>query len=154
MNSWQSWLLYLHVLGAMVWIGGGASLSLIGLRARRQRDRAAVTAFAHILGYVGVRAFMPSLLIVLATGLAMALDGAGWSLSRPWILIGLGLFLIAFLIGAVYLSRLGIALERTVTSPDYALNDATPMIGRWLAGYNVILLVLLAAVWDMIFKPF
>lgn len=149
----QSWLLYLHIVGAMVWIGGGATMALVGVHARRHRDRASLTAFARTLGYVGVRAFMPALAIVLVTGLALVVDGAGWRLTQAWLLIGLALFLVAFLVGAIYLSRVGIALERTVQSTGFDPRAVSELIGRWLAGYGLILVVLLAAVWDMVFRP-
>ncbi|MGA2763270.1 MAG: DUF2269 family protein [Spirochaetia bacterium] len=152
--SLQSWLLFLHVLGAIVWLGAGATVSLIGLRVQRSRDRGVVADFARTLRYLGLRAFMPALFVVLATGFVLVLDGSHWRISEPWILIGLALFLIAFLIGAVYLSQVGIALERTVTTPDHDVGEATALIERWVIGYGAILLVLVVAVWDMVFKPF
>ena len=152
--SLQSWLLLLHILGAVVWMGGGLALSLIGLRVRRSSDPGVVAEFARTLSYLGLRAFTPALVVVLSTGFLMVLVGSGWRLSQPWILIGLALFLVAFLIGALYLSRVGIALEQALADPGRDVKTASALIGRWLVGYGAILLVLVAAVWDMVFKPF
>jgi uncharacterized membrane protein len=152
--SLHTWLLFLHILGSMVWIGGGATLSLIGLRARRSSDRGVLADFAGTLRHLGLRAFTPALFVVLATGLVLALDGSRWRISEPWILIGIGLFLIAFLVGAVYLSRVSIALERMVRESGSDVRALANLIGQWVAGYGVILLVLIVAVWDMVFKPF
>jgi uncharacterized membrane protein len=149
----QSWLHFLHDLGAIVWIGAGVTLSLIGLRARQSADWDAVADFARMMRYLGLRVFMPSVVIVLATGVLMVVTASGWRISQAWILIGLTLFFMAFLIGTVYLSQIGIALERAVTEPDNDVSKATTLIGRWITGYGAILLVLVAAVWDMIFKP-
>ncbi len=152
--SLQSWLLFLHILGTVVWIGGGVMLFLTALRVRQSANWDVVADFAKSLRYLGLRAFMPSVVVVLATGLLMVLTAPYWSISQPWILIGLALFLIAFLIGATHLSQIGIAIERTVTEPDHDVSKATALIGRWTIGYGAVLLVLVAAVWDMVFKPF
>jgi uncharacterized membrane protein len=152
--SLQSWLLFLHVLGATVWIGAGAAVGLTGLRVRHSTDHGVVADFARTLRYMGLRAFAPALFVVLATGLLMVLAGSRWRMTEPWILIGTALFLIAFLIGAVYLSRVGMALERAAADPGRDVAPIVALIWRWVVGYGVILLVLVVAVWDMIFKPF
>ncbi len=150
----EHWLLFLHVLGAIVWIGGGLTLSLVGWRARSSGDLSVAAEFSKTLRRVGLPLFTPALLVVLATGLVMALDGSGGRFSQPWILIGIALFLLAFLIGAVYMSRAGIAVERAVSGPAGDASAVTSLIGRWLVGYGVVLLLLVVAVWDMVFKPF
>ncbi len=152
--SLQSLLLFLHILGAVVWIGGGAALSLIGRRVQRSSERGVVAEFAGTLRFLGMRAFAPALFVVLTTGLWMVLDGSQWRISQPWILIGMALFLIAFVIGAVYLGRIGVALERTATDAARDVGEMTALIRRWIGGYSAILLVLVVAVWDMVFKPF
>jgi hypothetical protein len=34
-----------------------------------------------------------------------------------------------------------------------AANDGSTLLDRWLVGYGTVLVVLLIAVWDMVFKP-
>lgn len=70
-------------------------------------------------------------------------------LSELWVLLAFALFGLAFLIGAVYLSRIAIQLGRASAS-ERAENRA--LLDRWLAGYVVVLGLLLVAVWDMVFK--
>lgn len=149
----QAWLLFLHVMAAMVWIGGGVAMAFMGLRVRRSADRASLAEFSGTLGQLGLRVFMPALLVVLGTGLALVLDTPAWRLSQPWIVIGLALFAVAFLIGSIYVSRVSIALERVMGRPGPDPSEAAALVGRWLLGNSLILLVLVAAVWDMIFKP-
>lgn len=55
--------------------------------------------------------------------------------------------------GAVYLSRAAIQLERLVRATDPSLAEASAMLGRWLVGYAIVLIVLVFALWDMVFKP-
>lgn len=150
--DWEPWIHFVHVAAAVVWVGGGVTLSLVGLRARRSTDPAVVGEFAKLLSYAGLRVFTPSVVLVLVSGILLVIAGSEWNFGQAWVLLALGSFLVAFLIGAVYLSRSALALERAVTSsPD--LSAARAAIGRWLVGYAVVLLVLLFALWDMVFKP-
>jgi hypothetical protein len=60
----------------------------------------------------------------------------------------------AFLIGAVYLSRIGTRLQRlAVNDGPRSANDGPMLLDQWLLGYGMVLVVLLVAVWDMVFKP-
>jgi len=146
----HSWLLFGHILGAMAWLGGGLILALMGTRVRQSEDGASYREFAGTLGYVGPRVLMPGVIAVLVFGLWMVLESEAWDFSQTWIQIAIGLFAIAFVIGAVYLSRVGIALGRADGADVPAQRR---LVDRWLTGYGIVLLILLVAVWDMVFKP-
>ena len=148
------WLLFLHILGCIVWFGSGITMSLVGMSVRRTPERSVVAAFAKTLRVLGLQVFMPAMAIVLVTGLIMVLDNSHWKILAPWILIGLGAFLLAFLTGAIYLSRASRGLYKAVANIESDLQDAAAYVSRWLKGYSAILLLLLLAVWDMVFKPF
>jgi len=130
--SLDSWLHLVHVLSAMVWVGGGLMLSLIGARARSSSDPRAIADFARLLPFVGIRVLMPSVILVLLTGVGLVLADSEFRFSQLWVLLALALFAVAFLIGGA---------------------GAAPLLNRWLVGYWVVLAVLLVAVWDMVFKP-
>jgi uncharacterized membrane protein len=149
----DSWLHFVHVLAATVWLGGGTTLSALGMRARSASDPRPIAEFARVLPYVGIRILMPSVVIVLVTGVWMVLAGSEFSLSQFWVLLGLGLFTIAFLIGAVYMSRIGIQLDRAAQQATMDGARLRVLLDRWIAGYAVVLVVLIVAVWDMVFKP-
>jgi len=144
----DNWLHFVHVLSAMVWVGGGLTLSIVGWRARSSANPAAIADFGKTLPFVGLRVLMPSVVLVLVTGGWMVLAGSAWNFSQFWVVFGLALFVVAFLVGAVYLSRVGIQLDRASTGADLA-----GLLNRWLVGYGIVLAVLAVAVWDMVFKP-
>jgi len=147
----DNWLHFVHVLAAMTWVGGGLTLSVMGLRARSRP--AAVREFGAVLPYVGIRVLMPAVILVLVTGVWMVIASAEWHFSQFWVLFALGLFAVAFLIGAVYLSRVGIQMERLAKAPADDAPTGARLLNRWLVGYGIVLAVLLVAVWDMVFKP-
>jgi uncharacterized membrane protein len=142
-----------HVLAAMVWVGGGLMLSLIGARARSSSDSRAIVDFARLLPFVGLRVMMPSVILVLVTGVWLVFADPEFHFSQFWVVLALGLFAVAFLVGAVYLSRVGIQLDRLAAGPGQAADGMRALLGRWLTGYWLVLIVLLVALWDMVFKP-
>src|SRR6266487_6575592 len=147
--SLDNWLHFFHVLAAMVWVGGGVILSLVGLRARSSPNPAAVSEFGQTLPYIGLRVLLPALVAVLVTGVWMVLVSSEWHFTQPWVLIGLSLFVVAFLIGAVYLGRVASAFERASTGGGGATTELGALLNRWLLGYWIVLIVLMGAVWDM-----
>lgn len=148
----DSWLHVLHVLAAMVWVGGGVTLSVMALHARSSTDPRPIAAFARLLPFMGIRVLMPSVVIVLITGVWMVLAGTEFSFSQAWVRVGLGLFAAAFLVGAVYMSRIGIQLDRAAQT-DSSATRLRGLLDRWIAGYAIVLLILVVAVWDMVVKP-
>jgi uncharacterized membrane protein len=103
----DSWLHFGHVLSAIVWVGGGLMLSIVGLRVRASGDSNAIRQFAGTLSYAGIRVLLPAMVGTLAFGIWLVLENAAWDFGQLWVLLALGLFAVAFLIGAVYLSRIG-----------------------------------------------
>ncbi len=148
--SLDTWLHFLHVLSAMVWVGGGLVMSVFGSRARASRDPKAIPEFAGMLTYVGTRVMLPAVVGTLVFGLWMVFENSQWNFGQLWVRLAIGLFIVAFLIGAIYLGRIGTQLQRLAPKD---LTNGKALLGRWIAGYWIVLLVLLIAVWDMIFKP-
>jgi len=148
-----TWLKFAHILGAMIWIGGGVMLSLIGVRARQSEDPHFIGEFSRTLSYVGLRVLMPAVITVLVFGVWMVLAFSVWQITQLWILLALGAFVLAFAIGAVYLSRIALALDKLTAGMDFDLKAARTLLSRWIVGYQIVLLILLFAIWDMVFKP-
>ena len=147
-----AWLLFVHVLSAMVWLGGGLTLMVAGLRVRSSSRPEALAEFAGTVPFVGLRILMPAVVLLLVTGVWQVLASSAWNFSQLWVRLALGLFILAFLVGAIYLSRVGIGLARAAADNRLA-SEGVALLNRWLVGYVVVLAVLVIAVWDMIFKP-
>jgi uncharacterized membrane protein len=149
MNLYQ-WLLVGHILSAMVWLGGGLTLVFVARRARASQDTRTILDFGRSLSYLGPRVLAPSVVGVLVFGVWMVLDSAAWDFGQAWILIAIGLFAAAFLIGAVYLSRVALQL---VGSDGADAEVSRSLLDRWLFGYGLVLVILVLIVADMVFKP-
>lgn len=148
--SLEPWIHLLHVLSAMVWLGGGFLLSIVGARARTSDRPDAIPDFGQSLTYIGTRVLLPATVGTLVFGIWMVLIDAQWNFGQFWVLLAIGLFIVAFLIGAIFMGRVGMQLQKVGAQN---MTEAKALLGRWLVGYRVLLLVLLIIVWDMIFKP-
>ena len=93
----------------------------------------------------------PSTVAVLGLGVWMVLDNAAWDFGQLWVLLALGMFAAAFLIGAAHQSRAALGAERVLAEGDP--REARRQLARWSWGYWLIVLLLVAATWDMVFKP-
>jgi uncharacterized membrane protein len=143
------WLLLLHILAAMAWLGGITVVGAFAVRILRTREPGATASFLGSLRVLGPIVLAPAPVILLAMGIWMVADQ--WDFGQTWITIAFALFAAAFLIGAAHQSRAAIAAERAAHEGD----DATALrhLRRWAYGMAVILALLIAATWDMVFKP-
>lgn len=141
------WLLVLHVLAAMVWVGGGVMLAVLAARVLRDPDPGAVGRFTGSLRVLGPLVLAPATVAVLGLGMWLVVDSEAWDFGQQWVQLGLGLFAAAFLLGAVWQRPSALAAGRE----DGA--EARRQLRRWLAGYWLIVALLVVAVWDMTTKP-
>jgi len=148
----EPWLHFAHITGAVIWVGGGLMLAIIGGRVRRSGDIVLIREFARMLSYVGPRVLAPAVVVVLVSGIWLVVQQSR-DFSQLWILLALGAFAAAFVIGAVYLSRSAILMERVAAEATANTQAARDALGRWMLGYSVVLAILVFALWDMIFKP-
>jgi uncharacterized membrane protein len=145
------WLLFAHVLVAMVWVGGALLLNVLAWQALRSPADGRMERFIGNLRVIGPRVFAPAVVLLLGFGIWLVLESDGWSFDQTWIQIGLALFATAFLIGVVYLSFMSLRAERAMARGDVL--DAARQLRHWTWGYQVVLVVLVVATWDMVIKP-
>jgi uncharacterized membrane protein len=145
------WLLFLHVLAAMVWVGGGLMLTVNAARVLRDPDPAAVGRFTASLRVVGPLVLAPATIAVLGLGIGLVVDTDAWDFGQLWVQLGLALFAAAFLIGAAWQSRTALASTRAAARNDNT--EARRQLRRWLWGYGLIVGLLVVAAWDMTTKP-
>ena len=110
-------LKFVHVLAAVVWVGGACVVQVYALLAVRTNDPVRVAAFAGDTEFVGTRIFIPSSLILLVSGLFTVHESGGlWGYGQGWVQFGLAIVVLSILVGAGYLGpesgRIARATER------------------------------------------
>jgi uncharacterized membrane protein len=149
--SLYEWLLFVHIVAAMVWLGGLVALAAFGVRVLRSGDREAVARFIGSLRFIGPAVLAPSSLLVVAFGIWMVIDNEAWNFGQTWVWLALALVVAAVLVGAVLLSRYALSAGRAVDAGDQT--EAVRQLKRWALGIGSIVLILVVATWDMVFKP-
>ena len=107
--SLYNWLLFVHVLAAMIWLGGAAVMAALATRTLRSDDRAEIGRFVGNLRVIGPLLLAPPPALLLGAGIWMVLKS--WRFSDGWIALGISLFAAAFLVGALFQSRAAIAAD-------------------------------------------
>ena len=147
-------LITVHVLAAVLWVGGGVTLHILMRRALKLPDRRAQHERFTELEWLGER-FYPvfSLLLLIAGILLVTEEEHGWEFGDTFVQIGLTGWVISFLIGIGFYGREGKKRAGIVESegPD---SPAVAASFRRTAMVNSFeLLILLAVVVDMTIKP-
>ncbi|QYK43245.1 MAG: DUF2269 family protein [Paracoccaceae bacterium] len=126
-------LKFMHVLCAVVWLGGGFAFILLGsvLVARASGDAAhgSLTALIRHTAFIGPRLFMPASLLTLLTGISLVFAGGlGWP---AWIVLGLAGIAFTAVLGAVAIGPEAERLAAQGPSVDLAGAQRLMRLGRF-----------------------
>jgi hypothetical protein len=88
---------------------------------------------------------------VLGLGIGLVVVADSSDFGQLWVQLGVGLFAAAFVIGAAWQDRTATAATRAAERGDDG--EARRQLRRWLAGYGLIVLLLVVAARDMTTKP-
>ncbi len=97
--SWYEVLKAAHVLAAVVWVGGALAVQWYDRRLRRRCPDDVVQQLADA-EFFGAWVFIPASLASLLSGLALTAE-RDWDFE-PFITVGIGAWLVAFITGAAY----------------------------------------------------
>lgn len=150
--SYFEFLLFGHLLAAMVWLGGDLMLQMFYLRARVTGPEA-VAQFAKDVEWIGLRVLNTASLLVVLFGVLMVLDSDVYEFSQFWISAALAMFLLSAVTGAAFLGpesgRIGaLSDERGPSDPEVQRR-----IGRVLLISRIEFVLLVLIVLDMVLKP-
>jgi len=140
---------FLHVLSAVLWVGGGFIFVVLGVSASRLNDPVEIVSVVRNVAFLANRFFIPSSLATLVFGLITAFLGSLY--GTLWIWIGLAGFAATFATGALIL---GPTAERMVAADKAGDVAGAASIGKGLlktAKFDYVVLAVVIA--DMVMKP-
>jgi uncharacterized membrane protein len=151
--TWYEFLLFFHIAMAVIWVGGGAMLQFIGVRAIRDPDPKRLVQLGQDVEWVATRVLVPASLLAFVSGVLLVIDSDFIGFGDDWIVIGLVLFAVTFLAGALYFGpesgRVGkLAEAEGPTSPV-----VQSRLQRLLALTRADLMLLFLILFDMAVKP-
>jgi uncharacterized membrane protein len=147
------WLKLVHVLAAIVWVGGGIFVQIYATKLLREQQPVRLAAFARDIGSLGQKVFMPAALTVVLMGVVIVIYAPFINFTDLWIALGLLGAISTFITGAVFIGpesqRLGaIAQERGPEDPE-----VQQRIGRIFKISRIDQAVIVLVVVDMVLKP-
>jgi uncharacterized membrane protein len=143
-------LLFVHILGVAVWVGGSIMLGFISARIQGTGDAAFRARFARSAGVVGPVIGISAALI-LASGLWMVVDNDAIELSQLWVWLSLALFLLSGIVGAIYFAP---ASNRIIEALEQGrIEEADRRAGSFNLISRLDTLLLVVIVGLMVFKP-
>ena len=144
-------LLTIHVLAAVLWVGGSAILLALGyyLRGRDISTRVEYTRWTEGLG---PRYFAPLSVAVIVAG-HLLVNEIGYDFDQTWLHIGQAGWLISFIIGIAFYPREGKKRERLIDEHGMEHASVGSSINRVLTVATVDTLIITLVVIDMTTKP-
>jgi uncharacterized membrane protein len=150
--TWYTFFKSVHVVAAVIWVGGALMIQAFALRILRTRDARRMAEFAKDSEVIGMRVFIPAtwLLLLAAIGMMVNLD-LSW--GQNWIVFSLIAWALSFVVGAGFLGpesgRIAAIIERE--GPESPAAQAR--ISRILLISRCEVVILLAVVVNMVVKP-
>jgi uncharacterized membrane protein len=151
----DTFVFFIHVLFAAIWVGGNVALQVVGTRAWRARKTGRMPELAADFEFVGTRVFAPSSLLILLSGIWLVVRSQGeFAFREFWIWSALVAFAYSFLSGLLYLTpRLEKAKKVWLEEGPSSEQGAQIMHGLFVVA-RIELAVLVFIIYDMVAKPF
>lgn len=144
-------LVLLHIVCAVVWVGGAVAVQVLAIRVQRSDDPTDLPRLARHVDALGTVAFVPAAGLLLLTGVVMT--ARAWAFDQAWILIAVVLWLLSAVAGGVYLApraRRVVALFEAEGPTSVA---ARRLISRLFVVSRVELLSFAVIIALMVYKP-
>jgi uncharacterized membrane protein len=151
MTSYE-FLLLLHIVTVIVWLGAGFTMDLLFLRAERTGNPADLGKTGEFQEWLVPRLFIPFGVLTLVFGVLLVFDGP-WSFGDLWILIGLAGWVAAWGVGFLVVRPQGERMKEIVRQHGPTSPEARRQARLLAVVSRVQLLSLFLVVADMVLKP-
>jgi uncharacterized membrane protein len=143
-------IMFVHVLCAIIWIGGTTALQVLVFRAKRTGNGVILGRMSQESEWLGTRVLTPVSVVLLAAGITLA--DMQWGFTQPFILAGLTGFACSIVIG-ITLGPLGRRMKAAVAEHGFDHPEARRRMGHVFMMSRIELVILVIVVFFMIVKP-
>jgi uncharacterized membrane protein len=152
-NNWYSLFKAVHVLGAVIWVGGGVSIMIHAIRGQRAYKPEDIVTVAKQAAFMGEKVFAPVGLITFLMGIAMMIN-TSWGWGHFWIVAGLVGYASTFIVGIAILSPMAKKIDESAEKNGPTHPETIALIERIMLIARFDVAVLMLVVLDMVTKPF
>ena len=143
--------LTIHVLAAVIWVGGSVLALTFGYYLRG-RDIATRVEYTRWTEWIAPRLFAPMSVAVLVAG-HLLVNEIGYDFNQTWLHIGQAGWILSFLIGVGFYGREGKKREQLIEQHGIEHESVAASINRVLTVATVDTLIVVLVVVDMTTKP-
>lgn len=148
---YELWLT-IHIVCAVLWVGGGVSIHVLGRMYMRGGDVPAMLDFNRKAVSIGNRLYAPASLLLIVAGVLLV-EEVGYDYGSLWITLGFVGWAFSFAVGIGFYAREGKKVDAAVAAEGTSSETAAAGIRRVLLVNSVEILILLLVVVDMAVKP-
>ncbi len=152
-NNWYSLFKAVHVLFAVIWVGGGASIMIHAIRAQMSSDPEGIVTVAKQAAFMGEKVFAPVGLVTFLMGIAMMIN-TSWGWGHFWIIAGLIGYAATFIVGIAILSPMAKKIDASAEKNGPTHPETIALIDRILLIARFDVAILMLVIIDMVTKPF
>ncbi|MFL5817440.1 MAG: DUF2269 family protein [Conexibacter sp.] len=145
------WYLSIHILAAVLWVGGAFTIQLLAIRAARPNARLQLGSLASEIEWVGTRLFLPSSLVLVIMGFMLVSKG-NWD-YQFWVVFAIAVWLASFVTGIAFLGPQSGKLGKEVEQYGPDSPQVMARLQKLFLVSRVELVFLLLVVLDMALKP-
>jgi len=145
-------LLTIHVLAAVVWVGGGIAMHILGRRVLKRGDSQEIYKFSEEVNIIGLRLYAPTSLILLVAGILLV-NEAGYEFSQLWITLAFIGWAFSFVVGVGYYGPQDKKLQALVAAEGPTAPGVVANVRQALFVNQIEILILVLVVVDMTVKP-
>lgn len=150
-GQWYATWKALHVLMAIVWIGGALMIQLFAFRILKEREPRRIAEFTKDVELIGMRTFIPASLILVVLGFVL-MHEAHWA-WRFWAIFALVIWALSFLSGAFYLGPESGRIGKLIDERGGVDAEIQRRIERILFHSRVEVVLIALVAMDMVLKP-
>jgi len=144
-------LLAVHVIAAVIWIGGGVALNMIGVRLIKANPEL-LRPMLKTFDWVVNRTILPASLVVLIFGVLLVIEG-GYDFEDAFVIIGIIGAISTIVIGAGFLSPRMRKQEEIWDEHGDPSEIASQALSRTMLIARIDLVVLFVVIGTMVAKP-
>jgi uncharacterized membrane protein len=144
-------VLYLHVISAVIWVGGAFAIQALAIVVSRSNDPLELPRLGSNLEFIGSRLFAPAAVLLFATGVVMTIQK--WTLGQTWIAVSVALWVLSAVLGAAYLAPGARRVAALFEAEGPSSVAARHLIGQMFVVSRLELVSFAVIIGLMVFKP-
>ena len=148
----RHWILFLHIISVIIWMGGSIYVEALMAGAHREGDEGALVGLFRRVSAANRRLFNVAGIATIVFGFWLVFIVPGWEFETVWVTVGIIVAVVAVVIDLFYATPRIDRVEELVTDPE-ASSDAVPgLINQVAMAGHIRSGLLLVGVVFMVFK--